>query len=78
MTGQRIYLGMEASDAAQTRSLLDTLDRYGGQAAFYCTAEFLETEGDLLRRMAATGQAIGLLADADGDRSVTEQLEAGQ
>ena len=77
VTGQRIYLGMEASDAAQTRSLLDTLDRYGSQAAFYCTADFLETEGDLLRRMAATGQAIGLLADADGDRSVTEQLEEG-
>ena len=77
VTGQRIYLGMEASDAAQTRSLLDTLDRYGSQAAFYCTADFLETEGDLLRRMSATGQAIGLLVDAAGDRPVTEQLEEG-
>ena len=77
VTGQRIYLGMEASDAAQTRSLLDTLDRYGSQAAFYCTADFLETEGDLLRRMSAAGQAIGLIADAADDRPVTEQLEAG-
>ena len=77
VTGQRIYLGMEASDDTRVRSLLDTLDRYGSQAAFYCTADFLETEGDLLRRMSATGQAIGLMADAADSRSITEQLEEG-
>ena len=77
VTGQRIYLGMEASDDTRVRSLLDTLDRYDSQAAFYCTADFLETEGDLLRRMSATGQAIGLRADAADSRSITEQLEEG-
>ena len=77
VTGQRIYLGMEASDDTRVRSLLDTLDRYDSQAAFYCTADFLETEGDLLRRMSATGQAIGLMADAADSRSITEQLEEG-
>ena len=77
VTGQRIYLGMEASDDTRVRSLLDTLDRYDSQAAFYCTADFLETEGDLLRRMSATGQAVGLMADAADSRPITEQLEEG-
>ena len=77
VTGQRIYLSVEASDPAAVSSLLDTLDRYDAQAAFYCTEEFLEESGDLLRRMSATGQAIGLIADAGDPRPVAEQLEAG-
>ena len=77
VTGQRIYLSMEAADSAAVSPLLDTLDRYDAQAAFYCTAGFLEEAGDLLRRMSAAGQAIGLIADAADDRPVTEQLEAG-
>lgn len=76
VTGQRIYLSMEAAESAAVSSLLDTLDRYDAQAAFYCTAGFLEEAGDLLRRMSAAGQAIGLIADAADDRPVTEQLEA--
>ena len=63
---------------ANTSALLDTLDRYGAQAAFFCTPEFLEQQGDLLRRMTATGQTIAILADAgDETRTVEEQLEAG-
>ena len=77
VTGQRIYLSMEAAESAAVSSLLDTLDRYDAQAAFYCMAGFLEEAGDLLRRMSAAGQAIGLIADAADDRPVTEQLEAG-
>ena len=77
VTGQRIYLSMEAAESAAVSSLLDTLDRYDAQAAFYCTAGFLEEAGDLLRRMSAAGQAIGLIADAADDRPVTEQLEGG-
>lgn len=77
VTGQRIYLSIEAAESAAVSSLLDTLDRYDAQAAFYCTAGFLEEAGDLLRRMSAAGQAIGLIADAADDRPVTEQLEAG-
>lgn len=76
MEGKRIYLGMTAGD--NTASLLDTLDRYGVQAAFFCTPEFLEQQGDLLRRMTAAGQAIGILVDAgDEKRTVEEQLEMG-
>ena len=77
VTGQRVYLSMEAAESAAVSSLLDTLDRYDAQAAFYCTAGFLEEAGDLLRRTSAAGQAIGLIADAADDRPVTEQLEAG-
>ena len=75
---RRVCLCVEADDPAGTAPLLNTLRRYGEQAAFYCTAGFLEEGGDLLRQMAATGQAVGLAVDAaDEDLSVTEQLEAG-
>ena len=76
MEGKCIYLCMTAGD--NTASLLDALDRYGVQAAFFCTPEFMERQGDLLRRMTATGQTIAILTDAgDKTRTVEEQLEAG-
>lgn len=78
VSGRQVYLGIRASDADTVSDLLDTLDQYDSQAAFYCTVEFLEREGELLRRMTATGQAIGILADAAADeRTVAEQLAAG-
>ena len=74
--GKRIYLCITAG--ADTSVLLDTLDQYSAQAAFFCTPEFMEQQGDLLRRMMATGQTIGILADAgDETQTVEEQLEAG-
>ena len=74
--GKRIFLCLTAGEDAA--ALLDVLDSWQAQAAFFCTPEFLEHEGDLLRRMTATGQAIAILADAtDPHRSVVEQLEAG-
>ena len=75
VTGKQVYLCAEASDRVSVSALLDALDRYDAQAAFYCTLEFAEENGDLLRRMSATGQAIGLVADGAESRSVTEQLE---
>ena len=74
--GKRIYLCMAAGE--ETQSLLDVLDRYSAQAAFFCTPEFMEQQGDLLRRMTVTGQTVGILANAaDRNRTVEEQLEAG-
>ena len=74
--GKKIYLCMKAGD--DTETLLNLLDQYRSQAAFFCTPEFLEAQGGLLRRMTATGHAIGILVDAgDTDRSLEEQLEAG-
>ncbi len=76
VAGKRVYLCLEAGE--NTAAQLDALDAYSAQAAFFCTPEFLEQEGALLRRMAATGQAIGILVDAqDGRRTVEEQLAAG-
>jgi hypothetical protein len=76
--GKTVYLCLKASDAVAVEGLLDVLDRNGGQVVFYCTLDFLEEQGDLLRRMEATGQGIGLLADAGNQElSVLEQLEQG-
>lgn len=73
--GKSVYLCLEAEENAA--SLLDVLDGAGAQAAFFCSRSFLESQGDLLRRMTATGQAIGLLVDAgDPAESLAEQLEA--
>lgn len=63
--GKSVYLCLEASDGAQVEAVLDVLDAQGARAAFYCTEEFLNEEGGLLRRMAATGQTIGILADGE-------------
>ncbi len=74
--GKSVYLCLEAGD--DTSALLDALDRYEAQAAFFCTPEFLESRGGLLRRMTASGSSIGILVDAaDPECTVTEQLEAG-
>lgn len=73
---KNIYLCLAAGKGTAVQ--LDALDAGGAQAAFFCSVEFLETQGDLLRRMTATGHAVGLLADAgDPDWTVTEQLERG-
>lgn len=74
--GGSIYLCFAAGN--DTAAMLDALDTYHAQAAFFCTPEFLEMQGDLLRRMAATGQSVGILANAeDEEYTVTEQLERG-
>ena len=43
----------------RTAALLDVLDRTGGWAAFYCTPDFMEENGALLRRMTASGHTVG-------------------
>lgn len=70
--GKTVFLCLTAGE--NTSALLDALDAYGAKATFFCPPDFLESRGDLLRRMAVTGHAVGLLADG-GD--VPEQLEAG-
>ena len=71
------YLCLKAD--GNTSAMLDALDYYDAQAAFFCTPDFLETQGGLLRRMTATGHSIGILADAaNSEYTVSEQLEAGR
>lgn len=74
--GTRIHLCVEAD--LRTGSLLDALDRAGGWATFYCSPDFLEENGSLLRRMTASGHTIGILADgADTEEAVEAQLLRG-
>lgn len=72
--GQRIYLCLRGDDSAS--ALLDVLDRRGIRAAVFCDEAFLSEQGDLLRRMAATGHRVGLYVGAGDAASVLERLEA--
>lgn len=75
-TGKSLLLCIEAAEGERVKSLLDTLDRWGCRAVFYCTEEFLETQGDLLRRMSATGHGIGLLVEGTkGIKQAAAQVE---
>lgn len=74
--GGTAYLCLRAGE--DTAELLDVLDRSGTRAAFFCSLEILETQGDLLRRMTAQGHAVGILTDAsDPRRTPLEQAEEG-
>ena len=64
VVGKSIYLCVLANDIDRTEALLDVLDRHDCQATFYLSPKLLPQAGDLLRRMAATGQGIGLAPDA--------------
>ena len=73
--GARIHLCIEASQS--TSSLLSALDRSKGWAAFYCTPDYLEENGSLLRQMTASGHGIGILLDGTAGESLEEQLRRG-
>lgn len=74
LDGKRIALCLAGGSAAAA----DALDSYHAGAAFFFTPEDMERQGDVLRRLTAAGQSVGILADAsDPERSVAEQLEAG-
>ena len=75
--GKSLYLCFRASEPEKVSALLNALDRQSSQAAFFCTVEFLEEQGDLLRRMTATGQAVGLLAEGTDSQELLNQLERG-
>lgn len=74
--GKKIYLCLEAGE--NTGALLDELSRRRAGAAFFCTLEVLQEQGDLLRRMVASGQSIGILAKSGHpDYTVSQQLSLG-
>ena len=74
-SGKRLYLCFRADETAS--DLMDTLGRYGVQATFFCTPEFLKENDEMLRRMTGSGYGVGILADAAGESPVMEQLRAG-
>lgn len=75
--GKRIYLNFRAAEPARVTGLLDVLDRQHSQGAFFCTEEFLRAEGSLLRRMAATGQSVGICVDGSLEMPLLDQVVQG-
>lgn len=71
--GKTIYLCFLAEDENMVSEWLDAMENRGGHAAFYFTEESLSRCGDQLRRMAASGCAIGLVPGS-GDNPA-EQLD---
>ena len=71
---QRIYLCLRGDSATPT--LLDALDRHDLRATVFCDETFLAEQGDLLRRMTATGYRVGLYVSAVTPASALAQLEA--
>jgi len=72
---EKLYLCFAVRDTDAVKSLLDGLDKAGMQATFYFPLEKLKSSGDLLRRMAATGQGIGFLTAVDPDGQWLEDLK---
>ena len=74
---QTVYLCFRAGERENTAALLDGLDAQRAHGTFYMTAEEIGGSADLVRRMAATGHQVGIVADAASDSPVTEQLRRG-
>lgn len=72
MDGKRIYLCLAAG--ANTTAMLDTLERSGTQGTVFFTPEEMGGSGGVLRRAAARGHSVGILADAGAETPVLEQL----
>lgn len=71
--GKSIYLCFLAEDENLVSEWMDAVENRSGHAAFYFTEESLSRCGDLLRRLAASGCAIGLVPGS-GDNPA-EQLD---
>ena len=72
--GKPLYLCAQAD--SNTPILLDLLERYDSFMTFFCTPEFIAEQADLLRRIAGSGHAIGILVREGEDLPpVEEQLQ---
>lgn len=76
VTGKRIFLCASVPVGADLTPLLDALQAYNSQAAFYFAPEAMEEQGDALRRMAAEGHGVGILADAGREDLTVEEQTA--
>ena len=76
LDGKRIALCLAAGSDAS--AMVDALGSYDAGAALFFTPEEMTRQGETLRRVAASGQSIGILVNAgDPERTIPEQLEAG-
>ncbi|WP_293009682.1 MULTISPECIES: hypothetical protein [unclassified Oscillibacter] len=65
-SGKSIYLCFLAEEGEAVTAWLDALESRGVHAAFYFTEEALSRSGDQLRRIAASGSAVGLIPGFGG------------
>lgn len=76
LDGKRIALCLAAGSDAS--AMVDALGSYDAGAALFFTPEEMTRQGETLRRVAVSGQSIGILVNAgDPERTIPEQLEAG-
>ncbi len=75
--GQTVRLCFRADSQQDTLAVLDALNAAQAFGTFYFTGEEIAAGGDLVRRIAASGHALGLAADGGSDVSVAEQLQSG-
>lgn len=69
----RVLLAVRVVAGADVSGMLDTLDGYGYQAAFFLDSAALEEQTDLLRRILASGHRVGLILPEGGNVAVLEQ-----
>lgn len=76
LDGKHIALCLAAGSDAS--AMVDALGSYDAGATLFFTPEEMTRQGETLRRVAASGQNVGILVNAgDPERTVPEQLEAG-
>jgi hypothetical protein len=78
--GKTVRLCIRMSDAQSAGAVLSALSSGAGTGGAYATFYMTETQirenGDLLRRMCAAGQGVGLIADGSAEVSPDRQLRS--
>ena len=75
--GVRVYLGIQVISGTRLEEILDALDRRSVYAVFFFSPQELEEYGDMIRRIAATGHQVGLVASWVTAEECQRQLDAG-
>lgn len=74
---KHIYLTFDAGyENGNTVAILDTLAKHNAKAAFFLVGNYIETNPDLVRRMAAEGHIVGNHTYSHPDMSQLEAPEA--
>lgn len=74
VTGQRVYLMMAFSNIIDAQTVLNDLERYGGQAVLAFTAEQMEEQDDLLRRLVGQGHAVAIALEGGTEGEAVREL----
>lgn len=75
--GVRVYLGIQVASGLRLEEILTALERQSVYAVFFFQPQDLKKYDDLIRRMAATGHRVGLVASGATAEECRRQLEDG-